>query len=133
MIEIIQTGPFNTVQDLGRTGFRNIGVTTSGAMDPLALKAGNSLLGNETGAAVLEVQTYPFKLRFAKQTAFAVTGADCGASLDGRMVQPWCALPIEARAAAGWNTRLYLHCRRDRCRVGHGVAQHVAAWRFRRQ
>jgi allophanate hydrolase len=96
MIEIIQTGPFNTVQDLGRTGFRNIGVTTSGAMDPLALKVGNSLLGNETGAAVLEIQTYPFKLRFAKQTSFVVTGADCGASLDGRMVQPWCALPIEA-------------------------------------
>ncbi|TNM63441.1 5-oxoprolinase subunit C family protein [Aliirhizobium smilacinae] len=96
MIEIIQTGPFNTVQDLGRPGFRNIGVTTSGAMDPLALKVGNSLLGNETDAAVIEIQTYPFKLRFTKATAFVVTGADCGASIDGRPVQPWCALPVEA-------------------------------------
>ncbi|MGF9566056.1 biotin-dependent carboxyltransferase family protein [Neorhizobium sp. BT27B] len=96
MIEIIQTGPFNTVQDLGRPGFRNIGVTTSGAMDPLALKIGNSLLGNEAGAAALEIQTYPFKLRFSKATVFVVTGADCGASLDGRTVQPWCALSVEA-------------------------------------
>lgn len=96
MIEIIQTGPFNTVQDLGRPGFRNIGVTTSGAMDPLALKVGNSLLGNETGAAVIEIQTYPFKLRFSKATAFVVTGADCGASLDGRTVQSWCALSVDA-------------------------------------
>ncbi|MEB2847791.1 5-oxoprolinase/urea amidolyase family protein [Rhizobiales bacterium RZME27] len=96
MIEIIQTGPFNTVQDLGRPGFRNIGVTTSGAMDPLALKIGNSLLGNESGAAALEIQTYPFKLRFSKATAFAVTGADCGASIGGRTIQPCCALSVEA-------------------------------------
>ena len=96
MIEIIQTGPFNTVQDLGRPGFRNIGVTTSGAMDPLALKIGNSLLGNETSAAGIEIQTYPFKLRFKKATAFVVTGADCGTSIDGRTVQPCCALSAEA-------------------------------------
>lgn len=96
MIEIIHTGPFNTVQDLGRPGFRNIGVTTSGAMDPLALKVGNALLGNDTGAAVLEIQTYPFKLRFSEPRTFVVTGADCGALLDGRAVQPWCALPVEA-------------------------------------
>ncbi len=96
MMEIIQTGPFNTVQDLGRPGFRNIGVTSSGAMDPLALKVGNSLLGNEIGAAALEIQTYPFKLRFSKAAAFVVTGADCGALIDGRPVHPWCALSVEA-------------------------------------
>ena len=41
MIEIIETGPFNTVQDLGRPGYRNIGVTAGGAMDPLALQIAN--------------------------------------------------------------------------------------------
>ncbi|NWJ25670.1 biotin-dependent carboxyltransferase family protein [Rhizobium sp. RM] len=96
MIEIIHTGPFNTVQDLGRPGFRNIGVTTSGAMDTLALKVGNSLIGNDAGAAALEIQTYPFKLRFSKPTAFVVTGADCGASLDGAAIQSCCALPVQA-------------------------------------
>ncbi|WP_160012366.1 biotin-dependent carboxyltransferase family protein [Rhizobium sp. 18055] len=96
MIEIIQASPFNTVQDLGRPGFRNIGVTTSGAMDPFGLKIGNLLAGNEVDAAAIEVQTYPFRLRFSKRLDFAVTGADCGATLDGVGLLPWCAYAAEA-------------------------------------
>lgn len=41
MIEILESGPFNTVQDLGRPGYRDIGVSASGAMDPLAVRIGN--------------------------------------------------------------------------------------------
>lgn len=96
MIDIIQTGPFNTVQDLGRPGFRNVGVTSCGAMDPLALKIGNALIGNDIGHAAIEVQTFPFKLRFASATTFAVTGAICGAQLDGQAVHPWGAMTAQA-------------------------------------
>lgn len=46
MIEVLTTGPQNTVQDLGRSLYRNIGVAISGAMDGLALRVGNRLLGN---------------------------------------------------------------------------------------
>jgi allophanate hydrolase len=97
MIEIIQTSPFNTVQDLGRPGYRNVGVTTSGAMDPLALRIGNLLLGNHAADAAIEVQTFPFAIRFAEEIAFAVTGAVCGAKLDGLPVLAWSA----KTAAAG--------------------------------
>lgn len=96
MIEVLQTGPLNTVQDLGRFGYRNIGVTSSGAMDRLALTVGNLLLGNEDGAAALEIQTFPFRLRFEKDTVVAVTGADCDARLDGRPLPPWWAMPVSA-------------------------------------
>lgn len=89
MIEIVETGPLNTVQDMGRPGYRNIGVTACGAMDPLALEIGNILLGNPEGAAVIEVQTFPFRLLFTKRGAFAVTGADCRAKLDGVALAPW--------------------------------------------
>lgn len=95
MIEIVETGPLNTVQDLGRPGYRNIGVTASGAMDSLAMEVGNILLGNPQGAAVIEVQTFPFRLRFVKGGAFAVTGADCGAKLDGVALPPWWAVQVE--------------------------------------
>ena len=94
MIDVLQTGPLNTVQDLGRFGYRNIGVTSSGAMDKLALTVGNLLLGNEDGAAALEIQTFPFRLRFEKDTAVAITGADCGARLDGQPLPPWWAMPV---------------------------------------
>lgn len=91
MIEILETGPFNTVQDLGRPGFRDIGVTAGGAMDPLSVKTGNILVGNASDAAVIEVQTFPFKLRLSTPVVFAVTGTDGLLLLNGKELLPWCA------------------------------------------
>jgi biotin-dependent carboxylase-like uncharacterized protein len=88
VIEIVDAGPFNTIQDLGRPGYRNIGVTASGAMDPLALKIANLLVGNDEGDAAIEVQTFPFRLRFREATVFAVTGGG-DATLDGVALPPW--------------------------------------------
>lgn len=96
MIEVLQTGPLNTVQDLGRFGYRNAGVTSSGAMDRIALTVGNLLLGNDERDATLEIQTFPFCLRFGGQTTVAITGADCDARLDGRRLPPWWAIPVSS-------------------------------------
>lgn len=96
MIEIIETGLFNTVQDLGRPGYRDIGVSASGAMDPLAVKIGNSLAGNDESAAVLEIQTFPFRLRFKQRTVFVVSGTDGNPLLDGIELLSWCAYGAEA-------------------------------------
>jgi biotin-dependent carboxylase-like uncharacterized protein len=95
MIEILAAGSLATVQDLGRTGVLNLGVGTSGAMDMLALVAGNLLLGNEEGAAAVEIPVFPFRVRFASSTVFAVTGADCAARLDDTPVLPWWAQRAE--------------------------------------
>ncbi|MDC9811185.1 biotin-dependent carboxyltransferase family protein [Rhizobium binxianense] len=95
MIEILESGPFNTVQDLGRPGYRDIGVSASGAMDPLAVRIGNILVGNDENAAVIEVQTFPLRLRFERRTVFAVTGADGHPRLDGSELIPWCAYTAE--------------------------------------
>lgn len=96
MIAVLETGPLNTVQDLGRFGYRSIGVTSSGAMDELALTIGNVLLGNDDGAAALEIQTFPFRLQFDKDAVIAITGADCGARLDGKPLPSWWAMPVGA-------------------------------------
>ncbi len=95
MIEVLSTFALNTVQDLGRFGSRHLGVSTSGVMDPLALAVGNILLGNPGDAACVEVQTFPFEVRFRADTAFAVTGADCAATLDGRLLPPWWMAPAK--------------------------------------
>ncbi|HLZ00993.1 MAG TPA: biotin-dependent carboxyltransferase family protein [Bradyrhizobium sp.] len=97
MIEILTSHAFNTIQDLGRRGARRFGVSTSGAMDPVALEAGNALLGNDGDAASIEVQTFPFRLRFNAGISFALTGADCDARLGDRGVPPWWCM----RARAG--------------------------------
>lgn len=95
MIEVIATGPQNTVQDLGRYGHRHIGVATAGAMDSLALCTGNLMLNNDPSSAAVEVQTFPLKVRFSAEGVIALTGADGRATLDGREVLPWWALPVK--------------------------------------
>ncbi len=102
MIEIQSTSALATVQDLGRRGALRWGVGTSGAMDPMALAAGNLLLGNDEAAAAMEVQVFPFQLRFSEDCVFALTGADVAAQLDGHGVLPW----WRTRAAAGQVLRL---------------------------
>ena len=89
MIEVVSTLALNTVQDLGRFGARHYGVSTSGVMDPVAFVVGNVLLGNPDNAAGIEVQTFPFVVRFLADTSFAVTGADTAATLDDRDLPPW--------------------------------------------
>lgn len=96
MIEILTSHAFNTIQDLGRRGARRLGVSTSGAMDPVAVETGNALLGNDRNAAGIEVQTFPFRLRFGADSAFALTGADCDAKLGDRAVPPWWCMRAKA-------------------------------------
>jgi 5-oxoprolinase (ATP-hydrolysing) subunit C len=89
MIEIMATGALATVQDLGRKGALKWGVGVAGAMDDLALSSGNILLDNVVDAAAIEIQIFPFQIRFLEDAAFAVTGADCSAKLDDMPLLPW--------------------------------------------
>ena len=86
MIEILAPSGHATVQDLGRLGHRHVGIGSSGAMDGLALSIGNLMLGNAPGAAGIECPGVPVCMRFLKDTAFAITGADPGATLSGRPI-----------------------------------------------
>ena len=96
MIEILSASALATVQDLGRCDALRWGVGTAGAMDPLALSAGNILLGNDAGAAAVEVPVFPFQVRFTQDGVFALTGADCAARLDDAPLLPWWT--VHARA-----------------------------------
>lgn len=94
MIEILSAGILNTVQDLGRPGWLASGVSIGGAMDRPALETANRLLRNPPGAAGLEVQLFPFRLRAHAPMLVAVTGADCEATIDGVWLPPWWAAPL---------------------------------------
>ena len=54
-LRVIAPGLMTTVQDLGRPGYQRLGVPPSGALDPVALRAVNLLVGNPTTTAVLEM------------------------------------------------------------------------------
>ena len=54
-IRIVQPGPMTLVQDRGRAGYQQLGVSVSGAVDVESLDIGNRLVGNHKKSAGLEV------------------------------------------------------------------------------
>jgi KipI family sensor histidine kinase inhibitor len=75
LIHIEQSGFLTTLQDTGRTNYLQFGVNKGGAMDVHAAQLANTLLGNETTAAVLEITQSPHRFRFMKDALVAFTGA----------------------------------------------------------
>ena len=81
-IEVQAPGLLTTVQDLGRQGFGPVGVSPSGAADPISLRVGNRLVGNKEGAAALEMMLLGGTFIFPQGAIVALTGSDFGAMLD---------------------------------------------------
>jgi antagonist of KipI len=71
-----RAGFLSSVQDLGRTGFRQFGVSTSGALDWFALRVANLLVGNDEGAAGLEIALGGLHLRFQDERIVAWCGGE---------------------------------------------------------
>jgi len=95
-IQVQEPGLFTTVQDLGREGLGPMGVSPSGAADAISLRIGNRLVGNAEGAAGLEMTLLGGTLVFPEGALLALTGADFGATLDGKPIELWTS--FEARA-----------------------------------
>ena len=77
------------LQDGGRFGVRHLGVTQGGAADWLSMAWANHLLGNPSGAAVIEVTLGGLTLEARDDCCLALAGADLGALLDGQPLAPW--------------------------------------------
>ena len=82
MLEIIRAGIFDSVQDLGRFGFRSLGVAVSGAMHQKAFAHANSRLANHPNDAALEIGQIGGVYRFHTPTFFTLTGAYKEATLN---------------------------------------------------
>jgi KipI family sensor histidine kinase inhibitor len=90
-IRVVSPGLQTTVQDLGRFGYSHFGISASGAADPLALRAGNLLVGNAENAAALEMTLVGGSFEFETDAVIALTGSDFGAGLP-----LWTAVEIKA-------------------------------------
>lgn len=103
---IVREGPLATVQDCGRPGWMHVGVSPSGAADRESHRLANALLGNSPAAATIEVLLGGLALEATTPSRVALTGADCGARVDGRAAA-W-ATPVALRPgqtlSLGWAT-----------------------------
>ncbi|WP_338562192.1 5-oxoprolinase subunit PxpC [Erwinia sp. E_sp_B01_3] len=86
MLKIIRAGMATTLQDGGRTGWRQYGVGLSGVLDNPAMETANLLVGNAKNSAVLEITLGQFCAAFTRDGWIALTGAGCNAELDGQPV-----------------------------------------------
>lgn len=95
-VKVIKPGLLTTVQDLGRPGYFHLGIPMGGAMDRLALRAGNMLVGNEEGAAALEAVFMGPELAFEADALVAVTGADIPVFVDDDEQPCWTSFQVKA-------------------------------------
>ncbi len=98
MIEVVATGPLATVQDLGRSGYAELGVPRSGAFDRAALALGNRLVGNPAAAAGIEVTLGGLHVRLHQPATIALTGAGCPGRRTGAPRSPCGPAPRSASA-----------------------------------
>ncbi|NCU03119.1 MAG: biotin-dependent carboxyltransferase [Chitinophagaceae bacterium] len=74
LLHIEQCGFLTSLQDTGRKGYLQYGVSKGGAMDQYAAELANTLVGNTTSQAVLEITQSPHRFRVLKDTVVAFTG-----------------------------------------------------------
>jgi biotin-dependent carboxylase-like uncharacterized protein len=95
-IRVRQPGLLTTVQDTGRFGEYAIGMPPSGAMDVFSYQVGNYLVGNEDGAAGLEMTYLGPELEFTEDAVIAITGAEMPPKINGEEAPTWKVVAVEA-------------------------------------
>src|SRR5438552_14113416 len=79
-----RAGFLTSVQDLGRTGVSQFGVSTSGGLDSFALRVANLLVGNDEGAAGLEITLGGLQIRFEDERIVAWCGGEFDVQIGSR-------------------------------------------------
>lgn len=94
MLKIEKAGLSSTIQDLGRYGYQSKGVSVSGAMDQLAMKLANILVGNPQNTACIEMTMKGDRITFSKDTTIAICGADFDFEINGKSINTNESIPI---------------------------------------
>ena len=81
-----KAGLASTIQDGGRLGTLHAGIAAAGAMDPLALKAGQHCLGHHAGEAAIEIAYGNVRATPSHDCALVVTGAPAMLLIDNESV-----------------------------------------------
>lgn len=82
LLEVLNPGLQSLIQDLGRPGFGDLGVSAAGAADAFSAAQANRLVGNAANAAVIENLMGKIKLRAHGDQVLAVSGATAGIHID---------------------------------------------------
>jgi biotin-dependent carboxylase-like uncharacterized protein len=84
-----QPGLLTLIQDRGRYGAHNLGLTNGGPLDPQAFDWANRLLGNGINDTCLEVSFGGLTLESQVDSSIAITGAEVSCKINGKLIEQW--------------------------------------------
>lgn len=82
-------GVQSCIQDAGRRGFSDIGLTQSGAMDEMAFGYANFLVGNDFNTSAIEIALGGVTLKAQEEMCIAICGATMHPKLNGHDLSLW--------------------------------------------
>jgi biotin-dependent carboxylase-like uncharacterized protein len=110
---VVSPGPFTTIQDAGRVGYHDIGLTEGGPMDFRSFAIANRLVGNQEMLSALEITFGGLTLKVNQPSTIAITGAFVPLFLNGKPKSIWQTHQVSAGdeiklGFAGLGVRSYL-------------------------
>lgn len=94
-LTVKKPGLLTLIQDRGRYGAHNLGLTNGGPLDPLAFDWANRLLANASNASCLEISFGGLTLESNVDSFIAITGAELTCKLNGQDIEQWRTHPIK--------------------------------------
>lgn len=91
-LEIIKSGLHDSIQDGGRFGYQHVGLNPTGAMDLMAMRLANTIVGNNEMEAVLEICFPACSIIFHSAAMITIGGADFSAKVNDVIIN--CYQPI---------------------------------------
>jgi len=82
-LRVVRAGLLTSIQDLGRYGLQHLGIVPGGAMDAVAHRIANALVGNPAESATLECTVLGPTLLAERDMLIALYGAAFDAKADG--------------------------------------------------
>jgi biotin-dependent carboxylase-like uncharacterized protein len=92
---IKKSGFLSTIQDIGRFGYGEIGVSQSGVLDEIAYNYCNKILNNAFNSNVLEITYGNFELQSFGDTIFCITGAKADIFLNNIKIKSYKSYKIK--------------------------------------
>ena len=93
---VTNAGVLSLIQDGGRYGAFNLGLTNGGPADSLAFYWANRLCGNDLNATAIEISIGGLSLTSQVDCVIAVTGAPMPLSINGKVKRLWQSIIVKA-------------------------------------
>jgi antagonist of KipI len=103
-LKLVKAGMLDSIQDMGRFGYQQVGINPTGVMDKYAAAIANILVGNDRGEPVIEMHFPAASILFEESAMIALSGADFDASINGIKVPINHAVIVNENATLQFNS-----------------------------